>query len=212
MPLSCNGKKRREKRTNKNTGNAIDEPRAVSSTCRSCRSGLAARECALADHETLVTREPQLVVPSQAASLPVALLQCHSASGRLGLLPLSLAVAVAGRRRGSRVFFGGAFSAQSFCLQPLGGPAMASIGPSFSASRVLQFGALSQAEQDAFTRFFCNQHVQVRRWRAREEGGVASTRGGAARAGLEQCRPPLMPAKDSILLPLLLCCPALAVF
>ena len=39
--------------------------------------------------------------------------------------------------------------------------AMASIGPSFSASRVLQFGALSQAEQDAFTRFFCNQHVQV---------------------------------------------------
>jgi hypothetical protein len=39
---------------------------------------------------------------------------------------------------------------------------VASIGPSFSASRVLQFGELSPEEQEAFTRFFCEQRVQVR--------------------------------------------------
>ena len=54
---------------------------------------------------------------------------------------------------------------------------MDTVGPSFSASRVLRFGELPSDEQEAFTRFFCEQKVNVRR---------CSQWGGGAARGLER--------------------------
>ena len=58
---------------------------------------------------------------------------------------------------------------------------MDTVGPSFSASRVLRFGELPSDEQEAFTRFFCEQKVNVRQ-SAVGAGALAAARGGSGPA------------------------------